>query len=375
MRGRGVTRHWTRSNTPMKDGGQSGSMGIVMPSSRPTRTGDRCRPVLVADTVEHPVDRRRLGERQAQLHHVGVVEPAEAQPEQRAAVTINALTGAAEQSAGDDHHDRRLVGGADERVRPGVRVKSSKRSRSTHACGRPGRRPASGGRPGRPGRSARRRSPRRTAGAGRARAASRSSRRRRPTTHRPRIAVVGQRVQVPTGCPTEHRRPAPRSPSSATSPTVSMPRRVQLLGGDLAPTPHSRSTGSGCRNASSSSAGTTSSPSGLATPLATLARNLVRATPTRDRQADPLAHLARAAGRAISAGVPGTVRAARRRRGTPRRSTCPRRAAWCRRRPRTPPCWPPSRPTCAAATTTASGHSRRACRPPIAVRTPHAFAS
>ena len=46
------------------------------------------------------------------------------------------------------------------------------------------------------------------------------------------------------------------------------------------PTPHSRSTGSGCRKASSPSGGTTSSPSGLATPLATLARNFVRATPT-----------------------------------------------------------------------------------------------
>src|SRR5207248_711222 len=48
----------------------------------------------------------------------------------------------------------------------------------------------------------------------------------------------------------------------------------------FAPTPQSRRTGSGCRNASSRSGGTRSSPSGLASWLATLARNLVRAMPT-----------------------------------------------------------------------------------------------
>ncbi len=46
------------------------------------------------------------------------------------------------------------------------------------------------------------------------------------------------------------------------------------------PTPQSASTGNGCRNAVSPSAGTTSSPSGLAARLATLARCFVRATPT-----------------------------------------------------------------------------------------------
>ncbi len=48
----------------------------------------------------------------------------------------------------------------------------------------------------------------------------------------------------------------------------------------LGPTPQSRSTSSGWRNASSCSGGTSRSPSGLPTRLATLARNLVRATPT-----------------------------------------------------------------------------------------------
>ena len=46
------------------------------------------------------------------------------------------------------------------------------------------------------------------------------------------------------------------------------------------PTPHSRSTGSGCRKPSSSSGGTTRSPFGFATALATFARNFVRAIPT-----------------------------------------------------------------------------------------------
>ncbi len=67
--------------------------------------------------------------------------------------------------------------------------------------------------------------------------------------------------------------------SSATSATVAMPwapNRSAVLG----PTPHNRLTGNGCRNASSRSGGTSSSPSGLASRLATLARNFVRAMPT-----------------------------------------------------------------------------------------------
>jgi len=65
----------------------------------------------------------------------------------------------------------------------------------------------------------------------------------------------------------------------ATSPTVVSPRSWSFRA-VTRPTPHSRSTGSGCRNSSSPSTGTTSRPSGLATPLATLARNVVRAMPT-----------------------------------------------------------------------------------------------
>ena len=74
------------------------------------------------------------------------------------------------------------------------------------------------------------------------------------------------------------RRAAPRR-AAATCPTVVMPR-ARSLRAVIGPTPQSRSTASGCRNASSRSGGTTSRPSGFATPLATLARNFVRATPT-----------------------------------------------------------------------------------------------
>ena len=117
---------------------------------------------------------------------------------------------------------------------------------------------------------------------------------------------------------------------------------VELSRRDV-PTPQSRSTGSGCRNASSAPGGTTRRPFGLATALATLARNLVRATPTvmgrptRRSTSLPQAHghLGRRAGDPL---------ACRARRGTPRRSRVPRRAAWCRRTPRRPPCSPRSRP-------------------------------
>ena len=69
------------------------------------------------------------------------------------------------------------------------------------------------------------------------------------------------------------------------------------------PTPHSFSTGSGCRNANSPSGGTSSSPSGFATPLATLARNFVRATPTVI--GSPTSSRTRARSRAaISTGAP-----------------------------------------------------------------------
>jgi hypothetical protein len=134
------------------------------------------------------------------------------------------------------------------------------------------------------------------------------------------------------------------------------------------PTPHNRSTGSAWRNVSSPSTGTTSRPSGFATPLATFARNLVLATPT-------------------VTGIP-----------TRSRTSCRRRPAICdgmpaiRRRPPTSrnassiespsTSGVVSRKTSNIAvlaaeyasirgrTTIASGQRRRACRSPIGVRTP-----
>jgi hypothetical protein len=65
----------------------------------------------------------------------------------------------------------------------------------------------------------------------------------------------------------------------ATSPTRLRPTPVSRSAVRL-PTPHSAETGNGCRNASTSSRGTTSMPSGLHSPEASLATNLVDATPT-----------------------------------------------------------------------------------------------
>ena len=162
------------------------------------------------------------------------------------------------------------------------------------------------------------------------------------------------------------------SSSRATSPTVISPCAFSFPA-VTGPTPHSRSTGSGCRNASSVPAGTTSSPSGLATALATLARNFVTATPTVI--GSPTSSRTRRRSRsAICSGEPAIRR-------MPRTS----RNASSIDRPSTSGVV--SRNTSNTAllaseyaenrglTTTASGHSCRARRPPMAVRTPRALAS
>ena len=63
------------------------------------------------------------------------------------------------------------------------------------------------------------------------------------------------------------------------SPTVRSPSRCRASS-VLSPTPHSAPTGSGCRNDTTPSGGTTISPSGLAIDEASLATNLLAATPT-----------------------------------------------------------------------------------------------
>jgi len=162
------------------------------------------------------------------------------------------------------------------------------------------------------------------------------------------------------------------SGSSATSPTVWTPRACSLSA-VTGPTPHNRRTGNGCRNASSPSGGTTSSPSGLATALATLARNFVRATPTVI--GSPTRRCTSARSRtAISRGVPAM-----------RHSPATSRNASSMDKPSTSGEVSSNTPNTAllaseytanrGSTTTACGHSCRACRPPIAVRTPKALAS
>ena len=149
-------------------------------------------------------------------------------------------------------------------------------------------------------------------------------------------------------------RPAPRpsmetsvaSASCATSPTVVIPR-PRSLSAVTGPTPQSRSTGSAWRKTSSRSGGTTSRPSGLATPLATLARNFVLATPTvmgrptrsEDLAPQPHGDLGRRA-REPSHAAHVEERLVDRHPFHQR--------AWCPRTRGTRPCSPRSRPTCGA---------------------------
>ena len=199
--------------------------------------------------------------------------------------------------------------------------------------------------------------------AGRARTARRSSGGgRRP--HAPWVAVVGERVQLAAGGAAEQRHELVLA-SRATCADGRDPVRVQLAGGDRADAPQpldrqrmqERELGAG---------GTTSRPSGFATALATLARNLVGATPTVI--GSPTSSSTRAAAARRSRAASRRSAACRGRRGTPRRSTAPRPAASCRGRRRTPPCSPPSTPPSAA------DHDRvraQPPRPPPAHRRPH----
>ena len=162
------------------------------------------------------------------------------------------------------------------------------------------------------------------------------------------------------------------SPSADTSPTLVIPR-LRSFSAVTGPTPQSRSTGSGCRNASSRSGGTTSRPSGFPTPLATLARHFVLATPT-------------------VIGRPTRSRTSRRRRpaiagaGPDRRRSPPTsRNASSTDSPSTSGVVRSNTSKTASlasvyadmwgSTTIACGQRARAWAPPMAVRTPNAFAS
>ena len=116
------------------------------------------------------------------------------------------------------------------------------------------------------------------------------------------VAAPGQRREVGAGRPGRARAVSVETGVWARSPTVCRPRRCRTSC-VFSPTPHSAPTGSGCRKATTSSAGTTSRPSGLHRADASLATNLLLATPTEqvmpcssiDGGPDPLADLPRAA--------------------------------------------------------------------------------
>ena len=115
-----------------------------------------------------------------------------------------------------------------------------------------------------------------------------------------------------------------RSGVCATSPTVTRPSRCSIAW-VFSPTPHSSPTSSGCRNEVTSSGGTTTTPSGLARRLASLATEIEAATPTE--QVIPCSSWIVA--RSCSAICERRARAggsSRGRRGTPRRARPPRPA-------------------------------------------------
>ena len=176
----------------------------------------------------------------------------------------------------------------------------------------------------------------------------------------------------PAARPSISTRASPRSARRAGRPSR-CPRSCSFLRRHLADAPQPLRPAAGAGTPSSPPGSTTSSPSGLATALATLARNFVRATPTEI--GSPASSRTRGAAR----------RDLRRRAGDPlhpadveerlvdRQSLDQRGGVIEDREDRA--CSPPNRRPSAAGTTTACGHSLRARCPPIAVRTPHARAS
>ena len=159
-----------------------------------------------------------------------------------------------------------------------------------------------------------------------------------PAAHhdRTRITIVRERVQVTPGTATEH-----GDEHALVEPGDVGDRRdaalLQLLRGHRAdaPEPLDRERHAGTR--SRRRAGPRADRRAWRPPLATLARNFVRAIPTVIARTDALEHLAAKARRDLDRVCP-TRAPARRPRGTLRRSTAPRRVASCSRRPRRPPC-------------------------------------
>ena len=190
---------------------------------------------------------------------------------------------------------------------------------------------------------------------------ARSSRRRRPTCDRPRVAVVGERVQVAARRRGRASRRARPRGAARPAPTVAIPRACELRGRHRpdAPEPLDRQR---VEEVELAVRRHDEQAVGLRHAARDLGEELRPRDADRDRQADLLAAPRAAAARRSRSACRRSARA-RERRGTPRRSTAPRRAASCRRTPGTPPCSPRSRPTCAAGrrppADTAGGPARR----------------
>ena len=311
------------------------------------RTRDRRRAEAVADLVEGAVEHLAVVgvERQGELARKVGTEVRDRDTDQRQAAVIDRRLCRGQQAAGDGEDDLRLRGRMSQRVRARrtreVREAQPKHDGSTDTsrCTQPtgdavDERDEIGVdllRRSRP-------PPERSLRPDRAATAARP--------HGPGIDVVRESVQVACRTPAEQRGQHGLVDARELADGLDA-AGVQLRRASPGrrPTPARRAAGAG--SPARPSSGTTSRPSGLASALATLARNFVRAMPDADRQPDPLADRPSQPDRDLD----GRCRRSapcRARRGTPRRSTAPRRAASCRRTPRRDPCSPACTPPFAA---------------------------
>ena len=122
--------------------------------------------------------------------------------------------------------------------------------------------------------------------------------------HRPRIVPGRQRREMLGGGRPRPRDARPRSESVRGRRWCAPPARAAARP-CAAPTPHSTVTGNGRRKARTPAAGTSSRPSGLQRAEATLATNLVGATPTEQVSPTGWADMSRMA-TAISTGHPSS---------------------------------------------------------------------
>ena len=240
--------------------------------------GDGSRPEPVAHAVDRRVEGAATLEGEHELDRARILEVAQRDPDEGQAALLDRRRRGRQQGSRGGEDRLGLLGGLRRGCATASRVRSRRSAAAARPCGTRGARRAAAGRGGPRARRRRRRGP---PGDLRPRPSARCApieRRRRPTwTGRGSWLCARAWSLRPAARPTIATSAV--SASRATWPTLVIPRS-RSLSAVIGPTPHSRSTGSGCRKASSPPGGTTSRPSGLATPLATLARNFVRATPT-----------------------------------------------------------------------------------------------